>query len=73
MRYLGKVGSEPISRYEVEVGVPGDALYAYSEVFAENEKMAIEKMQKALSYPQEGMHYRADCLDRIENKKVARP
>jgi len=72
-RYLGKIGPEPIACYEVEAGVPGDALYACAEVFAENEKMAIEKMQKALNYPQASMTYRADCLDGIENKKGARP
>lgn len=72
-RYLGKIGPEPIACYEVEAGVPGDALYACTEVFAENEKMAIEKMQKALNYPQASMAYRADCLDRIENKKGVRP
>lgn len=72
-RYLGKIGPEPIACYEVEAGVPGDALYTCAEVFAENEKMAIEKMQKALNYPQASLAYRADCLDRIENKKGVRP
>lgn len=71
--YLGKIESEPVARYCVEVGSPGSVLYVCAEVLAEDEKMAIQKMQNALNYPQEGMDYRAKCLERIENKKGVRP
>lgn len=71
--YLGRIKAEPVARYGVEISRPGATLYTYAEVLAEDEKMAINKLQAALNYPQEGMHYRADCLDRIENKKGARP
>ena len=71
--YLGKIESEHVARYSVEVGAPGSVLYVCAEVFAEDEKMAIQKMQNALNYPQEGMDYRAECLERIENKKGVRP
>lgn len=71
--YLGKIASEPTHCFSVEVGAPDDLLYTRAEVFAEDEQMAIEKMQKALNYPQESLTYRADCLDQTEKTKGTCP